>query len=65
MDFVHLAGSLKQETLDNLPLYIRKEPKLALLLKKIRDAGKKSFLLTNSEWYACVLIRSPVAEGSK
>jgi 5'-nucleotidase len=51
MDHVHLAGAIKAETLANLSKYIRKEPRLAQLLKAIRAANCKSFLLTNSEWY--------------
>lgn len=74
MDFVHLGGSLKNETLANLPKhvawlsfllllppfsslaaflhrYIKKDGKLPQLFATFRRAGKKSFLLTNSEWY--------------
>ncbi len=51
MDHVHLAGAIKAETLANLSRYIRKESRLAQLLRVIRASGCKSFLLTNSEWY--------------
>jgi HAD superfamily 5'-nucleotidase-like hydrolase len=51
VDSVHADGSLKQEILGNLDKYIRKDPRLAPTLRELARAGKKLFLLTNSEYY--------------
>lgn len=50
MDYVHLQGTLKQKTLDNLPKYVLRTEKLATLLDRIREAGKLTFLITNSDY---------------
>jgi len=34
----------------DLPRYVHRDPDLALTLHKLRSAGKKLFLLTNSRW---------------
>ncbi|CAK8689038.1 unnamed protein product [Clavelina lepadiformis] len=49
VDFVHLNGDLKTRTLDNLDKYVVKEPKLPLLLDRMREHGKV-FLVTNSDF---------------
>ncbi|XP_020607086.1 cytosolic purine 5'-nucleotidase-like [Orbicella faveolata] len=48
VDWVHLKGTLKQNTVDNLDTYVIKEPKLAKLLSRMRKNGRKTFILTNS-----------------
>lgn len=50
MDAVHLGGQLKQKTLENMDKYIKKT-KAAVLFHRMRKAGKKLFLITNSEFY--------------
>jgi len=50
MDFIHLKGSLKSETTANPEKYIAKDPRLPRLLYRMRKAGKKTFLLTNSDY---------------
>ncbi len=51
VDAVHADGSLKEEILVNLERYIRKDPRLVPTLTELSRAGKKLFLLTNSEYY--------------
>ncbi|XP_078358922.1 cytosolic purine 5'-nucleotidase-like isoform X2 [Oculina patagonica] len=48
VDWVHLKGTLKQITVDNLDTYVIKEPKLAKMLSRMRKNGRKTFILTNS-----------------
>jgi len=51
IDSVHGDGTLKAEILGNLDRYIRKDQRLGRTLEVFRGAGKKIFLLTNSEYY--------------
>ncbi|CAH1258469.1 NT5C2 [Branchiostoma lanceolatum] len=52
VDWVHMKGSMKQETVDNMDKYVVKEPKIPMLLHRMREAGAKVFLVTNSDyWY--------------
>ncbi|XP_078668539.1 cytosolic purine 5'-nucleotidase-like isoform X3 [Branchiostoma floridae x Branchiostoma belcheri] len=52
VDWVHIKGSMKQETVDNMDKYVVKEPKIPMLLHRMREAGTKVFLVTNSDyWY--------------
>ncbi len=48
--FVSIKGSLKQETVSNLDKYIHRDERLPMLFKRMRDNGKKIFLLTNSDY---------------
>lgn len=50
IDLAHRDGSLKSEIAGNLDKYIDKDLKLPLVLDKLREKGKKLFVLTNSEW---------------
>ncbi|XP_059823172.1 cytosolic purine 5'-nucleotidase-like isoform X2 [Hypanus sabinus] len=49
MDFVHDSGILKKETLGNLEKYVLKDPRLPLLLGRMKEVGK-IFLATNSDY---------------
>lgn len=49
MDYVHLSGSLKEKTLGNLEKYVVKDPRIPLLLSRMKAAGKV-FLATNSDY---------------
>ncbi|CAN0004456.1 unnamed protein product [Lampetra planeri] len=53
MDWVHMqasaTGSLKSKTLENLEKYVVKEPRLPLLLSRMKEVGKV-FLATNSDY---------------
>ncbi|MCA9540966.1 MAG: HAD-IG family 5'-nucleotidase [Myxococcales bacterium] len=51
IDEAHADNSLKAEILAHLDRYIVKDPDLAPTLHKLRSAGKRLFLLTNSEMY--------------
>ena len=50
LDEAHADNSLKSVVVQNLPRYVRKDPKLAVTLYNFRVNGKRLFLLTNSEW---------------
>jgi 5'-nucleotidase len=64
IDSVHGDGSLKKEILGNLDKFIRKDPRLRLALDEFRRAGKRLFLLTNSEYYySNALLRYLLASG--
>ncbi len=51
IDGVHRNGSLKSVIIENLPLYIEKDPALPKTLLHFIQGGKRLFLLTNSEYY--------------
>jgi HAD superfamily 5'-nucleotidase-like hydrolase len=50
IDEAHRDGTILDEVMGNLPRYIDRDPLLAQTLHKLRSAGKKLFLLTNSRW---------------
>ncbi|NWJ06101.1 5NTC nucleotidase, partial [Crypturellus undulatus] len=49
MDHVHLSGCLKEKTLENLEKYVVKDPRVPLLLSRMREVAKV-FLATNSDY---------------
>jgi 5'-nucleotidase len=49
VDLSHQDGSILDAILKNPSHYIRRDPDLPLTLHKLRSAGKKLFLLTNSQ----------------
>ncbi|NWH81486.1 5NTC nucleotidase, partial [Piaya cayana] len=49
MDQVHLLGCLKEKTLENLEKYVVKDPRVPLLLSRMKEVGKV-FLATNSDY---------------
>uniref|UniRef100_A0A8C4R179 5'-nucleotidase, cytosolic IIb n=1 Tax=Eptatretus burgeri TaxID=7764 RepID=A0A8C4R179_EPTBU len=49
VDWLHIRGSLKEKTLENLEKYIVKEPGIPLLLSRMQEVGKV-FLATNSDY---------------
>ncbi|XP_059099517.1 cytosolic purine 5'-nucleotidase-like isoform X1 [Tigriopus californicus] len=51
VDYIHMNGELKRRICDNLPEYVKKDSNLNTLLKRLQQAGRKTFLLTNSEWW--------------
>lgn len=52
VDWVHMRGDLKKETVKSPSKYIARDDNLPTLLQRMRDSGKKLFLATNSEyWY--------------
>lgn len=51
IDDIHLRSMrLKNAVIENPEKFIRKDPRLSPLLLGIRTSGRKSFLLTNSDW---------------
>ncbi len=50
IDTVHRDNSLKRELRKDLGRYIFKDPELGPAMHRLRSAGKKLFLLTNSAW---------------
>ena len=50
IDTAHRNGKLKAAILANPELYILKDPELAPALDRWKRAGKKLFVLSNSEW---------------
>ncbi|HET6416560.1 MAG TPA: HAD-IG family 5'-nucleotidase [Polyangiales bacterium] len=47
-DLSHQDGSILDMVLEDLPRYVKRDPDLGQLLHKLRSAGKRLFLLTNS-----------------
>ncbi|GAB0096353.1 cytosolic purine 5'-nucleotidase [Sergentomyia squamirostris] len=50
VDWVHIQGDLKSRTIENLEYYVKKDPRLPMVLSRIRESGSKVFLLTNSDF---------------
>ncbi len=63
IDEAHADNSLKAEILADLPSYVVRDPDLAPTLHKLRSAGKRLFLLTNSEWYYTTAVMDYLLDG--
>ncbi|XP_068082239.1 cytosolic purine 5'-nucleotidase isoform X2 [Anabrus simplex] len=50
VDWVHIQGDMKAQTVENLDEYVRKDERLPMFLTRIRESGAKVFLLTNSDY---------------
>jgi 5'-nucleotidase len=50
IDEAHRDGTILDQVNGNLPRFVERDPMLAQTLHKLRSAGKKLFLLTNSRW---------------
>ena len=50
VDEIHQDGTLKQAVLRDLPRYVERDNDIAYTLERFIDAGKKIFLVTNSDW---------------
>jgi HAD superfamily 5'-nucleotidase-like hydrolase len=50
IDEAHRDGTIVDRVLANVARFVRRDPLLAQTLHKLRSAGKKLFLLTNSQW---------------
>ncbi len=50
IDEAHRDGTILDEVMGNLPHFVHRDPNLAPTLHKLRSAGKKIFVLTNSRW---------------
>ena len=52
MDDIHLRSlELKKSCINNIEQFVRRDPRLAPMLEGIRRSGRKTFLLTNSDWW--------------
>ena len=49
IDEAHRDGTILDTIASDLPRFVRRDPQLAPTLHKLRSAGKKLFLLTNSQ----------------
>jgi HAD superfamily 5'-nucleotidase-like hydrolase len=49
IDEAHRDGTIKSQIVSDLERYLERDPDLPAMLHKLRSAGKKLFLLTNSE----------------
>ena len=49
MDSLHRDGTLKTRLLRDVAAFVHKDPELAEMLHRFRSAGKRLFILTNSE----------------
>lgn len=50
IDEAHRDGSIVDVIANDLPRFVQRDPGLAATLHRLRSAGKKLFLLTNSRW---------------
>lgn len=50
VDWVHMKGDLKSETVENPEKYVYRDERLPVLLNRLRMHGAKTVLLTNSEY---------------
>ena len=52
IDDMHVESLLLKKTcLANLTKYVKKDDRLPGMLERIRASGRKTFLLTNSDWW--------------
>lgn len=51
IDQAHAEGAVYQHVTADLPLYLERDPELPRTLHKLRSAGKRLFLLTNSPYH--------------
>jgi len=64
IDGVHRDGSLKAVIQQDLAHYFHKDPELGPALHKLRSAGKKLFLATNSFWEYTDAVMSHLLDGA-
>jgi len=64
IDEVHRDDSLKSRVRTDLPRFIARDPELGPALHKLRSAGKRLFLLTNSAWGYSDVVMSYLLDGS-
>ncbi|XP_056005625.1 cytosolic purine 5'-nucleotidase-like [Ostrea edulis] len=50
VDWVHFYGNLKSDTVANMEQYVHKDRRLPVLLDRLRESGKKTIIITNSEY---------------
>ena len=50
VDYILMEGNHKKKTCESMSKYVHKDDNLPVLMRRIQAAGRKTFLLTNSEW---------------
>jgi len=50
IDAVHKNGAIKSVILKDFPTYVESDPKVALMLERYKDYGKKLMIITNSDY---------------
>lgn len=63
IDEAHRDNTLKKEIIAHLEKYVDEDHDLAATLHKLKSAGKKLFLLTNSEYYYTDAVMSFLLDG--
>ncbi|MBI4911938.1 MAG: HAD-IG family 5'-nucleotidase [Acidobacteria bacterium] len=63
IDAAHREGKMKAEVLANRSLFILKDPDLARALDRWKRAGKKLFVVSNSEWAFTEGVLSHLLDG--
>jgi len=57
IDYIHVETmEIKKLTVANMPRYVKKDGRLPSMLKQMRNEGRTTFLLTNSDWWYTNLI---------
>lgn len=56
LDICHSDGTLKDQVRDDLPRFIKNDPKVAKLLELYKEHGKKLIIITNSDYQYCKLL---------
>ena len=52
VDDIHLKSlKLKKSCISNIEQFVRRDPRLPAMLEGIRESGRATFLLTNSDWW--------------
>jgi len=64
MDSLHRDGTLKARILADIPTYIQQDPGLAEMLHRFRSAGKKLFIVTNSEPHYTEAVMAYLLDGA-
>ncbi|EDO47687.1 predicted protein [Nematostella vectensis] len=64
VDWVHIKGTLKQHTVENLDTYVIKDPHLPKLLDRLRQCRRKTFILTNSGYSYTAKIMSYLLDSA-
>jgi 5'-nucleotidase len=63
IDEAHRDGTILETVAADFPRFVNKDPELAPTLHKLRSAGKKLFLLTNSRWSYTEKMMSYLLDG--
>jgi len=64
MDSLHRDGTLKARILAAIPAYIQQDPGLAETLHRFRSAGKRLFIVTNSEAHYTEAVMAYLLDGA-